>query len=104
MYRLDVSKAPMTGYVVSVSQQGSGVEDHISLTKENVHFLTTECSNIIKMGCPGPTGNNGKVALDTHGNAYQLIVHVSDNYVRAYYLTKTEVKLFQASLKRAIDG
>lgn len=104
MYRLDVSKGPVTGYVVSVSKQGSCVEDHISLEANNVGCLLAECANIISHGVIGPTLNEGKVALDTHGNAYQLIAHVSENYVKAYYLTLREIKLFQASLKRAVDG
>jgi len=104
MYKLDVSKTPLDDYVVSVSKEGSCIEDHIAIKDDGVNFLVAECSNLLKHGLSGPTMNQSNIALDKHGNVYQLVVHVSPSFVKSYVLTETEIKLFQASLKRAVDG
>lgn len=104
MYRLAVSKGRVDNYAISVSKEGSCIEDHIALDDGTAKALVAECASLLKLGTPSLAANTGKVSLDTYNNAFQMIVHISDNFVKAYHLTRTELKLFQASLRRALDG
>ena len=104
MYRLDVTKGPLSGYAISVSKQGSCVEDHIIMDDDNTERLLVECSSVVSSGEIAPTLTRDRVCLDKHSNSYQMIVNVSEGYVRVYCLTMTEIKLLRASLKRAVDG
>ncbi|MHA2064171.1 MAG: hypothetical protein ACXABY_07300 [Candidatus Thorarchaeota archaeon] len=104
MYKLTATKTPLSDYAVSVSKEGSCVEDHFSVDASNVKYLITECKSLLQLGCPSPTLDDSRISLDLYGNAYQMVVRVSKDYVKAYILNETEIKLFQASLKRAIDG
>lgn len=107
MYRLDVSKLELhSNYSICISKDGQPVEDHICITDAQAGYLADESDKLARGGESSippnldvTIGRSGK-----HGNAYQLIIQVSDTYLKVYILTEIELKLFVASLKRAIDG
>jgi len=106
MYKLDVSKSPPVGFEVCLYREGQPVEDFLFIDADDAGYLVRTGDKIVK-GNESDEATDGSVSLDKspkHGNAYQLTVRVNDNYVKVFVLTEVELKLFIASLKRAIDG
>jgi len=108
MYRLDVNKLPLgSDYSICISQDGQPVEDYICITDAQAGYLVDEGDRLVRGGEEQETPPNLDVTIgrsDKHGNAYQFIIKVSTTYLKVYILTEMELKLFIASLKRAIDG
>jgi hypothetical protein len=108
MYKLDVDKLPFSkSYTICMSKEGQPVEDYFAITDDQAGYLVDEGDRLVKGGDEQLTPANLDITLGKstkHGNAYQLIYKVNDNYVKVFILTEVELKLFLASLKRAIDG
>ena len=105
MYSLNVSKDSLS-YCVCIRSNGLPLEDFVRFDEEAAKYLASLGPKILK-GEDDYNSPVGKVYIDkspNHGNAYKLVVSVAEHYVRVFILTEPELKLFVASLKRALDG
>ena len=106
MFKLDVNKHSEDDYSLCIYKEGSGIEEYISLDDTTVRNLVVDCCDVLGK----PTSDEKSLAvmnratLVKQGVARHLILTVGDGYTKCFTLSETEVKLFQASLKRAIDG
>ncbi len=104
MFKLDVTKTSSNAFEVCLHKEGYPIEDRLYVDLDTVQELVSDGDALLK----GDTCTSlGAVTLSKslkHGNAYQLTAGVNENYVRVFVLTEVELKLFLASLKRAIDG
>jgi len=106
MFKLAVSKSLLEDFVICVHCEGHPVEDYLSIDAEAAAYLVSVGSSIVN-GVEVDPANPSSVNLEKsskHGNAYKLLVRVNDSYIKVFVLTEVELKLFLASLKRAIDG
>lgn len=107
MYRLDVTKDALVGYAICVYREGFPVEDYLLASPSEIQSLIDTGTKLLKGLSIDDDTPEGSISLDVshkHGNAYQLIVRTSESYVKVFILTEVELKLFLASLKRAVDG
>ena len=109
MYRLDVEKLPNSSsyYSVCLSRDGHPVEDYVCITSEQAGYLVDEGYRLVRGEDDQIIPSNLDITIgrsNKSSNSYQFIVKVSDTYLKVFILTEVEMKLFIASLKRAIDG
>lgn len=106
MYKLDVSKSALLGFEVCLHKEGCSVDEYLIIDDDSAAYLVDVGGALAKSENSDavPTGSISLTASTKYGNAFQLVVKVTENYFKVHVLTKVELKLFLASLKRAIDG
>ena len=104
MYQLDVSKHS-TGFEIRAHTKGCSIEDCMYVSAEDANRLVREGRSISR-GNPSTSSQTPKKAsfVNLGSGTIQFVFEVVPNYIKVFVLTRVELKLFVASLKRAIDG
>lgn len=104
MFKLHAKKLNYDRFEICLNKEGYPIEDYLYTNDSTVRELAVTGTALIKNEDYASTGSVTLSRSGSHGNAYHLAASINTNYVRVFILTEVELKLFIASLKRALDG